>query len=99
EPEPLESIALDHLHDRSREELTDVTQPARDPRCRHAEAAATFAAAPAVPAAPVVQGGQRAIHADVAFGQALAVVAAERKTPAAAAFVMRAVHGRSPEHA
>ena len=43
--EALEGVLLDHLHDRRREELADVAEPARDARRRCAEAAAALAAA------------------------------------------------------
>ena len=90
EPQPLERIALDHLHDRSRKELADVAEPARHPRGRGAETASPLRAARVL--ATAIKRGQGPVHADVPLGEAIVVLAAERKTPAAAPLVIRKRH-------
>ena len=81
EVQPLEGIALDHLHHGGRKELADVAEPAGDARGRAAEAALPgFALALGL----VIEGAERAIHAQIALRESLLVVAAERQPPTAA---------------
>ncbi len=88
ETQSLERIALDHLHHVGGKELPDITQPAGDAWRRAAEPAPARITLLLV-ARTVVERAERTIHAQIALGKALVVIAAERQSPTAAALGLR----------